>query len=63
MDIGEEGAPHGVSMLRVAAREKPGREEMPVPPITAMWTGAGRCVSTGVMGSGCRVEEEYRRRL
>jgi len=36
MLIGDEGLPHGVSTSSVAARVKPGSEEMPVPPITAM---------------------------
>lgn len=40
MEIGEDGAPQGVSILRVAARVKEGRDWMPVPPITAMCTGS-----------------------
>ena len=40
MDIGEEGGPQGVLGVIVAASVKLGREEMPVPPITAMWTGS-----------------------
>lgn len=40
MEMGDDGLPHGVSTSRVAARVKPGREEMPVPPMTAIWTGA-----------------------
>lgn len=40
MEMGEEGAPHGVSTFKVAASVKPGRDWMPVPPMTAMWTGA-----------------------
>lgn len=51
IEMGEEGAPHGVSTWRVAASVKPGRLEMPVPPITAMWTGAGTR-DTGQRGGG-----------
>lgn len=39
MEMGEEGLPQGVEMLRDATRVKEGRFWMPVPPITAMWTG------------------------
>lgn len=41
--MGEEGSPHGVRILRVATAVKPEavREEMPVPPITAIRTGWG----------------------
>lgn len=46
MEIGEDGFPHGVLMSRVAARVKPGSDEIPVPPMTAMWTGAAGQVST-----------------
>lgn len=45
MEMGEDGFPHGVSISRVAARVKPGSDEMPVPPMTAMWTGAAQEVS------------------
>ena len=45
MLMGEDGLPQGVSMSSVAASVKPGREEMPVPPMTAMCTGARRYVS------------------
>ena len=39
--MGEEGSPHGVRTLRIATAVKPEavREEMPVPPITAIRTG------------------------
>lgn len=40
IEIDEDGLPHGVSTSRVAARVKPGSDEMPVPPMTAMCTGA-----------------------
>jgi len=40
IDIGEDGDPHGVSMLSVAARVKLGRAWMPVPPMTAIRTGS-----------------------
>lgn len=43
MEIGDEGAPQGVGTSRVAARVKPERAWMPVPPITAMWTGSMVC--------------------
>lgn len=43
MEIGDDGSPHGVSTLSVAARVKPGSDWMPVPPMTAMWTGAAGC--------------------
>ena len=36
METGDDGLPHGVSTSSVAARVKPGREEIPVPPMTAM---------------------------
>lgn len=39
MLTGEDGLPHGVSISSMAARVKPGSDEMPVPPMTAMWTG------------------------
>lgn len=41
MRIGEEGAPQGVVGVREATGVKPGREERPVPPMTAMRTGSG----------------------
>jgi hypothetical protein len=43
--MGDEGLPQGVSTSRVAASVKPGSDEMPVPPITAICTGAARVVS------------------
>lgn len=41
MEMGEEGWPHGVLRLRVAAWVKFGSDCRPVPPMTAMWTGSG----------------------
>jgi len=38
--MGEDGAPHGVSTLSEATRVKWGMESRPVPPMTAMCTGA-----------------------
>jgi hypothetical protein len=40
MEMGDDGSPHGVSTFSDAARVKPGSDWMPVPPMTAMWTGA-----------------------
>jgi hypothetical protein len=40
MEIGEDGDPQGVCTFRVAASENPGSDWIPVPPITAMWTGS-----------------------
>lgn len=37
--MGDEGFPHGVSMSSVAACVKPGNDEIPVPPMTAICTG------------------------
>jgi hypothetical protein len=42
MEMGEEGRPQGVGIVRVAATVKPGRCWIPVPPMTAMRTGSGR---------------------
>ena len=39
MVIGEDGFPHGVGILREAARVKEGRVDRPVPPMTAIRTG------------------------
>ena len=36
MEIGEEGRPQGVGIVRVATGVKLGRDCRPVPPITAM---------------------------
>lgn len=38
MVIGEDGAPHGVSMLSDATFVNPGNSWIPVPPMTAMRT-------------------------
>lgn len=40
MLMGDDGLPQGVSTSKVAARVNPGRDEMPVPPMTAIWTGS-----------------------
>lgn len=40
MWIGEDGGPHGVEGVRVAACVRFGRAWRPVPPIIAMWTGS-----------------------
>lgn len=45
MEMGDDGFPHGVSTSSVAARVNPGREDIPVPPITAICTGATILVS------------------
>jgi hypothetical protein len=34
--MGEDGVPHGVSMLRVVTFVNPGRSWIPVPPMTAI---------------------------
>jgi hypothetical protein len=60
MLMGEEGLPHGVSTSRVAASSKPGSEEMPVPPMTAMWTGAVGELSSG--RDGHETESAHHRR-
>jgi hypothetical protein len=57
---GDEGLPHGVSTSSVAASVKPGRDEIPVPPMTAMCTGAMRRVSGDCEGRDKVVA--YRRR-
>lgn len=38
--MGDEGVPQGVSIERDATGVKPGRWEIPVPPITAMGIGS-----------------------
>lgn len=50
MEMGDDGFPHGVSTSSVAASVKPGSDWMPVPPMTAMRTGAaeGQDASCGV---------------
>ena len=52
--IGEEGAPQGVEMEREATGVKPVdvRELMPVPPMTAMWTGSTGRLAGGMTGRG-----------
>lgn len=50
MEIGLEGAPHGVLILRTATGKKPSSSWRPVPPITAMWTGPVR----NMLGCGVR---------
>jgi hypothetical protein len=52
MLMGDDGLPQGVLTSSVAARVKPGSEEIPVPPMTAMWTGAVRRVSGAKKGRG-----------
>ena len=47
-EMGEEGAPQGVSSLRVATWEKPPMDWRPVPPITAMWMGSSVGSALGV---------------
>lgn len=49
MEMGDDGAPHGVSTLSVAASVKPGSDWIPVPPITAMRTGASYVEATPAM--------------
>lgn len=51
-EIGEEGAPQGVSSLRVATWEKPPMDWRPVPPITAMWMGSLVGLALGGYRSG-----------
>lgn len=50
MLMGDDGLPQGVSTSRVAASVKPGSEEIPVPPITAIWTGAVVEISACLLG-------------
>ena len=45
--IGEEGKPHGVEGRIVVTGWKPGSDCRPVPPITAIETGAVKQVGTG----------------
>ena len=52
IEMGDEGLPQGVSTSRVAASVKPGRDWMPVPPITAMRTGSGKGKHKALDGSG-----------
>lgn len=40
MDMGDEGAPHGVDGRTVADGVKPGSVCRPVPPMTAICTGS-----------------------
>jgi hypothetical protein len=45
MEMGEDGVPQGVLGVSVATCVKPGRDWRPVPPMTAMGTGAVFCCS------------------
>ena len=43
MVMGDEGWPQGVGTVRVVTGVKPGREERPVPPMTAIRMGSSGC--------------------
>lgn len=58
IEMGDEGAPQGVEIVREATAEKPSRCWRPVPPMTAMWTGPGVDMSacSGFWGYVCLEE-------